>query len=104
MGKNIDKNISKNLSGKYTLKLLDHAKKSATDTFKTTSEKVIQKAAEATGDLIGNKIADRNAILWKSSPQNNSETITNEDDKQILKERYISPKDRQKFIDDLRFI
>ena len=63
MDKNIDKNISKNLSGKYTLKLLDHAKKSTTNTFKTTSEKVIQKAAEATGDLIGNKIADRNAIL-----------------------------------------
>ena len=63
MGENIDKNISKNLSDKYTLKLLDYAKKSAIDTFKTTSETVIQKAAEATGDLIGNKIADRNAIL-----------------------------------------
>ena len=28
MGKNIGRNISKNLSGKYSHKLLDHAKKS----------------------------------------------------------------------------
>ena len=34
-GKNIDKNISKNLSGKYRQKLLDDAKQSATDAFKT---------------------------------------------------------------------
>ena len=31
MGKNIGRNISKNLSGKYRQKLLDHAKKSATE-------------------------------------------------------------------------
>ena len=36
MGKNIGKNISKNLSGKYSRKLLDHAKQSATDILKTT--------------------------------------------------------------------
>ena len=33
MGKNIGKNISTNLSGKYSQKLLDHAKQSATDAF-----------------------------------------------------------------------
>ena len=64
MGKNIDKNISKNLSGKSNpgiltirRKLLDHAKKSATDALKTSSKRAIQKTAEATGDLIGNKIS-----------------------------------------------
>ena len=35
MGKNIGKNTSKNLRGKYCQKLLDHAKKSATDALKT---------------------------------------------------------------------
>ena len=35
MGKNIGKNVSKNMSGKYNQKLLDRAKKSATDMFKT---------------------------------------------------------------------
>ena len=47
MGKNINKNVSKDLSGEYSKKLLDHAKKSATHAFKTTSKKAIQKAAEA---------------------------------------------------------
>ena len=66
MVKNIGKNISKNLSGKYSLvvlamhqKLLDHGNPSATDAFKTASESAIKKTAEATGDLIGNKIANR---------------------------------------------
>ena len=52
--KNIGKNLTKNLSGKYTQKLLDHA----TDALKTTSKRVIQKTAAATGDLMDNKIAD----------------------------------------------
>ena len=42
MGQNIGKNISQTLIGKYNKKLLDHAKKSATDTFKTASKRVIQ--------------------------------------------------------------
>ena len=46
------------MSGKYSQKLLYHAKQSATDALKTTSRKVIQKTAEAAGDLIGNRIAD----------------------------------------------
>ena len=50
--------MSKNLSCKYSKKLLDSAKKSATDTIKTTSKRVIQKTTEATGDLISNKMAD----------------------------------------------
>ena len=40
----------------------------------------------------------------RSSPQNNSETITNEHDKEIPKERYTSPEERKKIIDDLRLI
>ena len=38
----------------------------------------------------------------KNSKQNNSETFTNENDKEIPKERYISPEKRQEIIDDLR--
>ena len=48
-----------NLSNKYSQKLFDSAKKSATDAIKTASKRAIQKTAEATGDLIGNKIADK---------------------------------------------
>ena len=45
-------------------KLLDHAKQYSTDIFKTGSKNTIQKIAEATGDLIFNKIADK---ITKSS-------------------------------------
>ena len=46
MGKNISKNISKNLSRKYSQKLLDHAKQSTADAFKTASKRAIQIAAD----------------------------------------------------------
>ena len=82
-------------------KLLDHPKQSATDAFKTASKRAIQKTAEATGDLIGKKIANKMTKLSKSSHQNNSETVTNEHNKVILRERYISPEERQENIDEL---
>ena len=47
------------MSNKYGKKLVDTAKKSATNAIKTTSKRAIQKTAEATGDLVGNKIADK---------------------------------------------
>ena len=43
IGKNIGKCISKNLSGKYSQKVLDHAKQFVRDTLKTSSKRVIQK-------------------------------------------------------------
>ena len=61
-------------------KLLDHAKQSATDSLKTTSKRAIRKTAKATGDLIGNKIDNRITKVSRSSPQNNSDIITNEQD------------------------
>ena len=86
MGTNIGKNISISFIGKYSQKLFDYAKQSATDAVKYSSKKkVIQKTAEATGDLIGNKIANKITKLSKNSQQNNSKTDTNEHDKEILK-------------------
>ena len=92
MVKNIGKNVSKNLSGKYSpgvlamhQKILDHAKQSATDVLKTASKSATQKTAEATGDLFGNKIANKIIKVSKNSQQKNSETVTNENDKEIPK-------------------
>ena len=51
--------MGKSLSNRYSQKLIDSAKKSATDAIKTASKRAIQKTAEAAGDLIGNKIADK---------------------------------------------
>ena len=45
--------------------------------------------------LIDTKIADENAKVSRTSPQNSLE---------IKKERYISPEERQKIIGDLRLI
>ena len=39
--------------------------------------------------MIGNEIAYKNTGVSKNSQQNNSETVTNEHDKEISKERYI---------------
>ena len=75
MSKKIGENISKTLSSKYRQKLLNHAEWSATDALKTTSKRVIQKTVEATGDLIGNTIADRITKVLKTLPQNSLEMI-----------------------------
>ena len=82
------------MSGNYSQKLFEHAKKSARDALRTFSKRVIQKTAEATSDLIGNKIANRITKVSKHSQQNNSETVTNKHDKEIPKEKYVSPEER----------
>ena len=43
------------MSNKYSQNLLDSVKKSTTDAIETTSKRAIQKTADATGDLIGQK-------------------------------------------------
>ena len=63
------KNMGKNLSNKFGQKLIDNAKKPTTDTMKTASKREIQKTAETTGDLIGNKIADKITSVSKKSPK-----------------------------------
>ena len=94
------------MSGKYSpgmlamrQKLLEHDKQSAKDALKTSSERVIQKTAEVTGDWIVNNIDNRITKVSKSLQQNNSETVTNEHNKEIPKEKYISPEKRQEIID-----
>ena len=52
--------------------------------------------------LIMLSIADRITKVSKNSQQNNSETVTNENDKEIPNERYVSPEKRQEIIGDLR--
>ena len=56
--KNTGKIVIKILSGTYSQKFLDYTKHPATEALKTVSKRIIQKRAEATVDLIANKIAD----------------------------------------------
>ena len=93
--------FARNLDNKYGQKLADSAEKSATDVFKIASKRAIQKTAEATGDLIGNKIADK-ITSYSKKPAN--EPHSNDVSNEIPKERYISPQERQKIIDQLRLI
>ena len=51
--------------------------------------------------MIGNKFANKITKESKNSQQNNSETVTNKNDKEISRERYISPEKRQDIIDKL---
>ena len=53
------------MSNKNGQKIFDSAKKSTTDAIKTASKIVKQKTAEATSDLIGNKIADKITSISK---------------------------------------
>ena len=98
------KNMGKSLSNKYGQKLLDDTKKSTTDAIKTSPKNTIQKTAEATGDLIGNKIADKIVSVSKK-PSNNNNNNNNED-AEITghKKRYISPEKRQQIINELRLV
>ena len=96
------RNISKKLSCKCQQKLLDHAKQSATDAFKTASNRSVKNRVGATGYLIGYKITNKITTVSKKIQQNNSETVTKDYDKEISKERYVSPEKRQEIIDELR--
>ena len=84
------------LSNKYGQKLLDRAKKSTTDAIKAASKRAIQIPAKATGNPIGNKIADKITSFAKKPNNNNN---NNEDVKLTThKKRYISPEERKQII------
>ena len=87
-------------NSKYGKKLTDTAIKPGKDFATIAGKKIVHKSAEATGDLIGNKIADK--ITSASKKSNNEEILSNEVNNEIPKERYISPKERQTIIDELR--
>ena len=74
----------------YGKTLMDAATKTGIDTAKATSKRVVQKTAEATVDLIGNKIADKNTSLGKTKSKEKEE-----------QEIYTPPEKRQQIIDDL---
>ena len=101
--RNTSINISKNLSSKYNQELLDHTKKPATDALQTGSKGGIQKTAGATGNINSNGIADKITRVSKTSSQNTSEENI-EHEREIYRQRYIFPDQRQKIIDDLKLI
>ena len=67
------------------------------------SKRAIQKTAEATGVLIGNKSADKITSVSKKPSNNNN---NNNDGVELTphKKRYISPEERQQIINELRLV
>ena len=89
--------FAKSLSNKYGQKLLDSTKKSATEDIKTASKRAIQKTAEATGDLIGNKIADKTTSVSQKSSSNNNNNNVDENSELTThkKDIYLQKKDNK---------
>ena len=93
--------MGKSLSNKYGQKRVDSAKKSTTDAIKIASKTAIQKTAEATGDLIGNKIADKKISISKKPAKELHNIDETEEDGETTthKKRCVSPEERQQIID-----
>ena len=75
---------------KHGKKLMDTATKTGIDVAKTASKRVVQKTAEATGDLIGNKIT---SVGKSKNTEKEKENKTNE-----TEEIYITSEKRQQII------
>ena len=71
---------------------MDMATKTGINAAKTASKRVVQKTAEATGDLIANKIADQISSIGTPKEKKTKE----------MEEIYIPPEKRQQIIDDLK--
>ena len=82
--------FARNVSDKYSRSLVDKGIDVSKKFAKTAGKKILKETAKATGYLIGNKIADKITCASKKSHD------------EINNERYISPKERQKIIDELK--
>ena len=86
--------FARNFSDIYSKSLMDKGIDVSKTFPKVAGKKILQETAKATGYLIGNKIADK---ITSASKKSHDEVIN-----VIPKERYISHKDRQKIIDELK--
>ena len=72
---------------------MNTATKTEIDAAKTASKRVVQKTAEAAGDLIGNKTADKITSVGKSKEKEKTKK---------KEEIYILQEKRQQIIEDLK--
>ena len=93
--KSID--IGKSMKTKYCKKILDSSLNAGKDFAKIAGKKVLTKSAEATGDLIGNKIADRITKSTRNKAQKEDDRAM-EETQEIL----VPPEKREQIIKDLK--
>ena len=83
--------FARKLGDRYGKKIYRYSTKTGIDAAKTASKRVVQKTAEATGDLISNKIADQITSIGKTKEKTNKS-----------EEIYIPSEKRQQIINDLK--
>ena len=91
--KSID--VGKSMTKKYGKKILDNSITAGKDFAKIAGTKVLSKSAEATGNLIGNKIADRITKSTRNKDQKEDDRIMEE-----TQELIIPPEKREQIIKD----
>ena len=89
--------VSKSMKNKYGKKILDNNLSAGKDFAKIAGKKVLTKSTEATGDLIGNKIADRITKSARNKEQKEDDRIMEE-----TQEIIIPPEKREQIIRDLK--
>ena len=85
--------FAREFNDKYEI-LMDTVTKTGIDAAKTASKQVVKKTADAKGDLLGNKIADKITSLGETKSKEKED---------MRQEIYIPSEKRQQIIDDLRF-
>ena len=90
-----DKSID--ASNKYDRKILDKSIDASKDFTKIAGKKVLHKSAEATGEMIGNKVADRITKSSRNKAQKEDDRIMEE-----TQEIYIPPEKWEQIIRDLK--
>ena len=70
--------FAKNIGNKYGRKILDKSMNASKDFAKIAGKKVLHTSAEATGDMIGNKIADRITRSSRNKAQKEDDRIMEE--------------------------
>ena len=89
--------VGKKYGKKHGNKLLDNSLSAGKDFAKIAGKKMLTKCPEATGDLIGNKIADRITKSTRNKAQKEDDRIM-EETQEIL----IPPEKREQIIRDLK--
>ena len=89
--------VGKKYGKTYGKKLLDNSISAGKDFPKIAGKKVLTKSAEGTGDMIGNKIADRITKSSRNKAQKEDDRIMEE-----TQELIIHPKKREQIIRDLK--
>ena len=69
--------FARKFGDKYVRKLMNTATKTGIDAANTASKRVVKKTTETTGDLIGNKIADKITFVGKNEIKMKYQKIIN---------------------------